>query len=192
VKLSILIATIFERRELLDKLLDVINPHLSDDVECLINCDDKFKTIGLKRNELLSQTTGDYTVFVDDDDMIPDYYVPEILKAIETNPDTVGIQGVITCKGVNPKVFKHSIQYDSWYEKDRVYYRCPNHWNPTKREIMKQVGFPEINYGEDYDYSLKVRPLLKTEVVIEKPMYYYLFDPGKSVAMKRRNEPCSP
>lgn len=53
--------------------------------------------------------------------------------------------------------------------------RVPNHLIPMKREFALATMFLEKNFGEDTDYGLRVRRLLKTEYKIEKPLYYYRF-----------------
>jgi hypothetical protein len=73
--------------------------------------------------------------------------------------------------------FKISNTFDSWFELNGVYYRTINHLCPVKRELALQVKFPRgINNGEDADYSNRLRPLLKTEVYINKDMYHYDFN----------------
>jgi hypothetical protein len=54
-----------------------------------------------------------------------------------------------------------------------VYYRCPNHLNPIKREIALQVMFPELSRGEDRDFSMRVKRLLKKEEYIDGIIYFY-------------------
>lgn len=190
-KLSILICSLKERKYFLDRLLSLIQPQATNDVEILINTDDRQKSIGTKRNELLVQAQGDYVCFIDDDDLVPGYYIKEILSALDNATeqlDCIGINGIITVDSLNPKVFKHSILYTSWYEANNIYYRHPNHWSPVKREIALQAMFPEINWGEDHEYSRRIQPLLKTEAVIEPVMYYYLSSRTLSVASQRRNQ----
>jgi len=111
-KLSILIPTLIERVESLKALYDSLTDQIGNkDVEIILNSDDRQKTIGQKRNELISKAKGDYIVFVDDDDRVPDYYVEKILKAIETNPDCVGIEGVLIWDNnlESAEVFKHKL-----------------------------------------------------------------------------------
>jgi len=81
--------------------------------------------------------------------------------------------GEITHHGKKNR-FIHSIEYDRWYEKDGVYFRCPNHLNAIRRELVLRVGFLEKNRGEDHDFSIRIQPLLKTEIKIEGVIYYYL------------------
>ena len=59
------------------------------------------------------------------------------------------------------------------------YYRNPNHLNPVKIEIAKKVMFPEVNFREDYDYSMRMLPHLKTEEYITGPIYTYQFKTNK-------------
>jgi glycosyltransferase involved in cell wall biosynthesis len=175
-KLSILILTVVGRESMLNELLNVINSQKKDDIEILIENDNGKMKLGRKRNNLIDRAIGDYIVFVDDDDMVPDYYVSEILKGIESQPDCCSLEGVVTFDGINPKIFKHSIKYPGWYEENNIYYRCPNHWNVVKRGIANQVRFNDnISFGEDRDYSMRLRPHLKTESLIDKPMYFFRY-----------------
>lgn len=129
--------------------------------------------IGVKRNRLLSVAHGDYIVFIDDDDTISPDYVQKILKATETNPDCIGISGLITTNGQDKRQWHISKDFGSWYEHANCYYRTPNHISPIRRELALQAGFPEIVHGEDYEYSKRLLPLLKTEVKVEGNIYFY-------------------
>jgi glycosyltransferase involved in cell wall biosynthesis len=153
----------------------VLDPQITEEVEVIVNIDDGQLSIGDKRNALLEMATGDYIAFVDDDDMVRTNYVRCILEAIQQNPDCVGIEGVITFNGnmQQGRKFIHSLQYRSWFEKDGVYYRNPNHLSPVKREHALKVKFPSKNHGEDHDYSTALLPFLNTEVYIKGPIYHY-------------------
>lgn len=176
-KFSILICSLDERKKLLDRLLGILNPQVTKDVEIITDIDNRQKTIGKKRNDLIRQASGEYVAFIDDDDRVSDNYVESILNAIESSPDCVGIEGIITTRGKNPYKFIHSLQYSEWFQKDKIYYRCPNHLNPIKRSIVKNIEFPEINYGEDKVYSNALIGLLKHETYIDKPIYFYEYAP---------------
>ena len=173
-KLSILICSIKGRESSLNKLLVVLDKQKTDDVEILIEVDDKQISIGAKRNILLKRAKGDYISFVDDDDMVAEDYVSKILKAIETNPDCCGVEGyVIHKRRRKSSKFIHSIQYKEWFEKKGIYYRCPNHLSPVRRELALRVMFPNLSYGEDRIYSNSLLKFLKTEVYIDGQIYYY-------------------
>ena len=172
-RLSILTATMHERNGIFRNIAKVLKAQSTPEVEMLAICDNGELSVGAKRNQLLEAAKGDYVCFVDDDDMISPFYTFGILSAIKDNPDCVGIEGIITSNGVGPKKFVHSVQYVDWFEKDDVYYRCPNHLNPIKREIALDTKFPEIYCGEDRDFSYRLAGKLKTEVYIKGPIYFY-------------------
>lgn len=180
-KLSILILSLERRKHYLDRLLNILTPQKTDDVEILINKDNGEKSVGTKRNELLKKAVGDYICFIDDDDIVSDDYVAKIIKATETNPDTIGIHLLHKEDGILTGLTYHSIKYDRWWDEKnkenpslKNYYRNPNHLNPVKREYALQVGFPEINRGEDKWYSQNILKYIKTEEYIESPIYEYL------------------
>ncbi len=176
-RLSILICSIIGREKKLSRLLEDLEKQKTDNIEILVETDNKKMSIGAKRNSLLKKAKGDYIVFIDDDDEVSVNYVVKILEALKTNPDCCGIEGFLIRPGCKYK-FIHSIQYNTWFSKNDIYYRCPNHLNPVRRELALQVGFPEKDYGEDQDYSLSLFPLLKTEVYIQSILYYYIKTKG--------------
>lgn len=174
-KLSILICSLREREKSLNKLLEVIEPQRTSEVEIILDTDNGEVTTGFKRNRLLNAAFGEYISFIDDDDLVSNDYIVKILKAIETSPDCCGMEGLITFQKKNiTRKFIHTIQCSEWYEKDHIYYRCPNHLSPVKRIHALATKFPDITVGEDHDYSTRLFPLLKTEVYINNPIYYYL------------------
>lgn len=172
-KLSILICGLKNREPVLLNLAKCLKFQGTSDVEILANIDNGENPIGKKRNELLANAKGEYVCFVDDDDYVSPLYVSKILKSIENKPDCVGIEGIIVQQGQGPKKFIHSLRYSEWFEENNVYYRCPNHLNPVKREIACSVGFPDLYYHEDRDYSMRIKPHLKTEEYINDPIYFY-------------------
>lgn len=179
ITLSILIPTTYARNEIIKPLLKTLNSQRKNKpVELIIN-DHETDCIGKKRNSLLSDAKGLYIVFVDSDDMVSDDYVDKILKAAENNTDCIGISGIITTNGHNKRKWHISKDYGSWYFKDNVYYRTPNHISPVKRHIALKHGFPEISMGEDFDYSMRILPDLKSEVKIKGCLYKYLYNSKK-------------
>jgi len=179
IKLSILILTIPAREHVLAQLLHRLRPQIEGKpVEVLLNRHPT-KTIGRKRNALLRAAKGDYVVFIDDDDQVSPSYVDRILEAVETSPDCVGISGTMFSNGKNERKWHISMEHKAWHEKNGVYYRGPNHISPVKRDIALQVMFPEINHGEDAEFSRRILPLLKTEVKIPGVLYVYRYSNKK-------------
>lgn len=173
--LSILIATIPSRLDKLDNLMSCLNPQwdrLHELVEVIIDPVISYN-IGTKRNKLLQKAQGDYIVFIDDDDHVSLNYVKLILEAAETSPDCIGISGIITTNGAKQKQWHISKDYGRWFERNGIYYRTPNHISPVKRELALKAGFPEIQFGEDAEYSKRLLPFLKSEVKIKGNIYHY-------------------
>lgn len=179
-KLSILICTTFNRREMFLALYGYLSEQAENKpVEILFHEDNKEISVGKKRQGLLEKAVGDYIVFVDSDDMVHPDYVDDILHAISYEPDCVGFK--IRCEGMDGKpdkaIAKASVIYKNWA--DNVdgfdYVRSPYHKTPVKREIALKVGFPDKRYAEDYDYSMGLVGLLKTERFINKELYIYRY-----------------
>ncbi len=145
-------------------------------VEVLSECDDGAVSIGAKRNTLMCRARGDYICFVDDDDKVDEEYVSLIVAAARKGaPDCVGIVGKIK-DGGKWRQFVHSIRYAKyWSDRAGRDFRPPNHLNPVKREIAIRYPFQDTDWAEDYDYAMHLAEddVLKTEVMLEKPVYFY-------------------
>lgn len=178
-KLSILICTVPKRSDFLRGLMRELRQQIQglnawDDVEILT--DDRTNiSIGEKRNHLLSIADGEYLAFVDDDDRISSNYLKLLSEGIARKPDCCSLVGEITEDGINPKIFLHSVKYDSYFERDNIYYRYPNHLNCLKSSIAKQFKFPKTSHGEDTDFATQMfkAGVLKVEHEINETIYYY-------------------
>jgi len=177
-RLSILIPTLRQRSALLDRLMGILEPQLTSEVEVLLEPDSGEAEIGTKRNTLMARARGDYVCYVDDDDRVAGDYVSRILGATEMKPDCVGIEGIWTSRGVQKK-FIASLRYRSWFEEGDLLLRSPNHLNPVLRSIASQVRFPDKSWSEDAEYSKALLPLLGHEVFLEGNMYFYDHNPDK-------------
>ena len=70
-------------------------------------------------------------------------------------------------------MFKVGVAWPEWSQDQHYYYRNTNHICPVKRKIALQVMFPDKTIGEDYEYSKRIQPHLKSEIFINKEMYFY-------------------
>jgi len=182
-KLSILIPTLPERIIMFGHLVEKLceqGEQFPGEVEILSDDRGREITTGQKRNELLQRAQGEYTVFVDDDDDVPEYYVAEIMKAIETDCDVIAMHGYITTNGENRQMFKHYLGA-SYNFTNGFYHRYPNHLNPMKRVLAIQVKFDNITFSEDYNWATELRNsgILKTQTEILLPMYEYKYITNK-------------
>jgi len=175
--LTILIPTLIDRRHLLERLLTQLNPQCQEyGVKILIKEDNRELSIGTKRNALLDACKTDYCTFIDDDDTVASNYISEVFVGIKMGVDVIGFKGIITNDGKKPEQFIHKLGMK--YESRRgVYFRPPNHLNPMKTEIARQIRFPETSWGEDKDFAERLAEagLLKTEYFIDGFMYYYQY-----------------
>jgi hypothetical protein len=177
--LSILILTVPGREHMLQKLLDILNPQLTDEVEVIIEHDNRENTIGAKRNKALAKSKGRYISYIDDDDEVTFDYVEKILSILrQSDVDCCTLMGEITIDGAQSEIFIHSLKYPEWSEAkmpdgSKEYYRCPNHLNVVRSDIAKFVGFKDISHGEDHDYSNRLKPFLTVEGNINEVIYYY-------------------
>ena len=94
-RLSILIASLFERHSLLMRLLGSLAHQADRRLEVLTAIDQRHLSVGKKREHLLCRAHGDYICYLDDDDTVSDVFVKRILDALETEPDCVGYWGCI-------------------------------------------------------------------------------------------------
>jgi glycosyltransferase involved in cell wall biosynthesis len=184
--LSILICSLHRRFGMLGVLLrklehQIKQSNAEDLVEILVNADGGEKSTGKKRNELLKQAKGRMIVYHDDDDEPSDCYVSEILKALRSDPDAIGINGTISTNGGSIKRWFISKNLEYCTRKDangvEYYHRYNNHISPVRRTIALQIGFPDQYQFEDFDYAKRLYEsgLIKTETIIETPLYHYRF-----------------
>lgn len=184
--LSILIATTVDRREMFEKLfaefLKQIEPIKVRDehmVEIRYLEDNKELSIGAKRQKLLEIAKGEWIVFFDSDDWPAPNYVQLIYEAITTNKgiDCVGMNVAMTTNGENPQRCCHRLLYKEWA--DNIdgwdFVRNITHFNPVKKTIALQVGFPDLRFGEDKWYSDRVTALCTKEAYIEQALFHYRY-----------------
>lgn len=180
-KLSILIPTVSRRLHFYTDLINHINKQLTEEVEIVSDMADVgVKTTGQKRNDLLNSAKGDYIWFIDDDDWISDTAIADILKGIETNPDSFAINGTWSENG--QKLTQWFISKDLEYcastlDGKEIFLRPPNHITPMKRIIALQIMFPNKSNQEDYDFCIRLKEsgLIQTEYKIDKPIYEYRY-----------------
>lgn len=181
IKLSILIPSTKDREYMTLCLKEMIclNASVEQAEQFEIIIDWSGDIVGKKRNDLLKQAKGEYIVFVDSDDLVSPVYVSKILEACKSGADCIGINGIMTTNGQLEQKWFISKEYGYWHQRGSVFYRTTNHISPVRRELALQAGFPEWIFGEDAEYSRRLLPLLKTEVIITEPLYHYKFVPNK-------------
>lgn len=166
-KLSIIIPYYNTKREYTDELLDILEPQMTDETECVLVDDGSkvpYKTehkwvrviyqknggTSVARNTGIDNTTGEYISFIDSDDTVAPYFVEKILRRIESEhfdfmemswksmPD--GPQFVTKLNGIEDHLPNPSVCH-------RVF----------KRSFIGDFRFnPKKLSGEDEEFSRKI------------------------------------
>jgi glycosyltransferase involved in cell wall biosynthesis len=149
-------------------------------VEILILTDNKVMTIGAKRNALVRAASGQYVSFVDDDDRIDDGYLSAVLACTTVNCDVITFPAMVSLAGGPQRICRYGAEFEQDRNTPTGYERRPNHICAVRRELMLDTPFADICMGEDADYAARLLPKLKKQVAIEKPLYFYDYDPRTS------------
>jgi glycosyltransferase involved in cell wall biosynthesis len=173
-------------KSLMEKVKNQIEQHgYQKKVEHLICIDNRIRTIGRKRDNLVQMALGKYVAFVDDDDDIAENYVFELINAIENNPDVDVITFKQNCFIENyPKsLVVFGLNYEGQpYMPNARFTRKPYHVCAWKRDLAKNYHFPSMNYGEDYMWVCRLWEVAKTEHFIDKILHAYVHSNATSVA----------
>lgn len=175
-----MIPAIPERIEKVKILLEKLQNQIGlNEVEILCHIDNRIRTIGEKRTELMQGCRGEYFGFVDDDDDISESYIEEILEATKENPDVVTFNQVTTIDG-NPFMVSFSLENDNEQAqltdgKFSDIKRKPFHVCVWKTNLVKDIQFPSINYGEDWHWAEQAIERVKKEKHINRILHYYNF-----------------
>lgn len=148
-------------------------------VEVLIYLDNKEMTIGEKRELMYKGAKGNYSWQIDSDDDISSDAISLIIEAINQEPDCITFQEHCMINGVHYKS-NHSLSYGDWEGDGQKelpdgfhYHRTPFMKSVIKTEIARTVPIPHIRFGEDHQWAQALKPHLKTEVHIDKDIYFY-------------------
>ncbi len=204
---SILISGIPERYHTVQPLLLSLLEHQAvarrPDVELLYFLDNRRRSVGAKRNDLLTAARGEYVSFIDDDDEVAPNYVDLIYRAIVATRKSDAPADVI-CFPQRATIAPHGITHECTYSlahwRDRApdqrrqlaplsdgkggvlpqvlaWSGPPAHTMVWRRGIAAAVKFQEKQFGEDVDWVDKCCALAVNEVQITGgPLYYYKFN----------------
>lgn len=180
IKLSILVPTVPSRIELfyvkiMKELLKQIEPY-KNEIELISLFDNKKRSIGKKRQEMINLAQGEYIVFIDDDDRISDDYVSQIMTKLSENPDTDCIVFDSICRvngGIN-KLCKYGIEFEYGDINDGLEWRGkPAHTMVYAASIVKNHQYTDMGSGEDYNWVKRAYLDIKNQTRINKVLYYY-------------------
>ena len=188
-KLSILIPTLQSREKQFNQLIDFLMLHGEPYIgkfQIISHVDNREMSVGAKRNYLLSMAKGDYVSFIDDDDTVSSEYISSIIQETNRNFDAICFRVMRYDRGQIDRPVFYSNMVENDHNTPNMYYRLPNHLMAVKREHAIATGFKEVNFGEDADYAVRLKPLLKTECQIDKVLYNYMYDSRTSETVNRK------
>ena len=179
--LTILVPTVPNRisyfyPRIMKQLLDQTKNN--DNVEIIAFFDNKKRTIGKKRDEMLKLAQGKYLTFVDDDDRLSDNYVNEIMNAIKNNDvDCIVYNTETFIETTNKTVLcKYGVEFTKtgYINDENTEWRGkPAHTMVWKTSIAKKHPFLNMSNGEDYNWVNRAYLDIKTQYRIDKILYYY-------------------
>ena len=178
IKLSILVLTVPSRLSffyprIMKQLLDQCAGF--PEVEILGLFDNKKRTVGEKRQDLLNIARGEYLVFIDDDDRIADDYVSTIIYALNCHPETDCVVFDCICRIEDgaEKYCKYGIEFEYGDISDTEWRGKPAHTMVYKSSIAKKHVYSSTNFGEDCEWVIRACVDIKHQTRIDKVLYYY-------------------
>ena len=167
--------------------LDLERQAKGKDVEVLVLIDNRKRSIGHKRNALVSIAQGDFVAFVDDDDRVASDYVDSLLAKIgdgtnASQPDVivfdVWVSGYYERHGLSDRLCSYDLDHAHQTLTDR-YHRKPNHLMAWRTSLVKQEPFSDSSSGEDTDWAHRICRRFGKQIRqerIDKVLYSYDFD----------------
>lgn len=190
---SILIPTLGERRTLFERLTSLLLPQLDPHagrVRVVGWFNNGSPSLPEIRQRMVQGAGTEYTSFIDDDDLVTADYVSSIMDALNQRPDYVGFQVQCYSDGAPIGVAYHSLKFRQWRNLAGRFERDISHLNPIKTELALKADFSRTRAGRAEDRAwadqLRRARVLKTEVVIPRILYHYLYSTNRAVGMGSR------
>lgn len=182
-KWSILILTQMSRENYLNNLLRVLHPQVeefSDKVELVVRQCDHRIFVGDNRQIMREQARGDYSNFVDDDDLVSVTYVRDLLPLMD-GVDFIGHRISRYDDGIFTGEYEHSLRHRG----SSSPHSTP-HINPIRTKLALKASMSG-GYGEDrrWWYELMDNNLIKTENYIDEVEYSYYYRSNKADGVAR-------
>lgn len=177
-RLSILIPSIPSRFTKTTALITRLQEQVGDRaVEILCLCDNKTRSIGLKREALVQSARGMYLAFVDDDDEVMDDYVAELYAATfaEPAPDVIVFDQLVTINQLPPVIVRHGIEFENTEVGLDGATRKPWHVMAYARRIAQASHFPDASYAEDKQWVDQAWPQVRVQHRINKVLHHYRY-----------------
>lgn len=146
------------------------------EVEHLVFCDDRTRTIGEKRQALVDIARGEYIAFCDDDDDISEGYISNLLAGIATGADVITFEQRAIYNGQESVVHFNIAHRDEAFKPGCITKRAPWHVCAWKRERIADCVFGHSNYGEDAIWCHQARQRIRHGHHIPRILHTYRHD----------------
>lgn len=191
-RLSILIPSIPERMENLNTLYNKLNNQIQNynsdgiDVEIIVFTDNKKRTIGQKRNDLITLSTGNYVMQLDDDDDVGENFIRLVCEAIVYySPDVIAFNQLAIINNLYSIVHFSSKNSIEEFNNCGITKRPVWHCCVIKKEIALQCRFDSsLNWGEDVIFSEEVNKLIVNEHYIDEILHVYNHQDSHTTSFK--------
>lgn len=186
-KLSILIPSIPKRLDQLKATLAFYESmiekyNLNGEVELISICDNKMRSIGRKRSDLIAMAQGEYIVISDDDDRLTRKYFERIMPAIELGADVITYFQFARINDDYTFV-SFGLRNPSDYQVHIGITRRPAwHCCTWRRVVIKDLKFGDMNWGEDHEWAVAANAVAETEHHITDICHIYEHDSDKTAA----------
>lgn len=156
-----------------------------EDIEVLALYDNKKRTVGEKRNALLSMANGLYVSFLDDDDSILPTFVEDIHAKLD------GVAQVVNFIIYMTSDFeKRTCFYSTKYKKrtnlgSGLWFGPPSHIHVWLRSLVVDIKYPPISLFEDAAWADIASKRVTKEVQIRKLLYLYKYSYQLSETRRR-------
>lgn len=140
--------------------------------------------ISYTRNTCLSNASGDWLLFVDGDDYLPDDAVELLFKAAVDNNADMSVGGHILVSPNGKESYVSAPEtYCSSSEESQLYFLTQGNnnlfpWGKLySRKLYQKMHYEEGKIYEDVRITPFLLDLAKTVYIIDKPVYYYCLRP---------------
>lgn len=154
-KLSVLIATVPPRKSQLSRLLNRLEPQLTDEVEVLIY--DGWTPFGDKVNEMRKLAKGDFSIVIDDDDTVVEGFIETTLPYLTDEIDYLSY-------GIS--------FYDEGIHSSDIYQNEPHHKCMIRNSIAREIPLGN-SYHADKSWSNQAHLIIKKRTELRIPLYIY-------------------
>lgn len=147
--------------------------------------------ISLASNEALKMASGNYILFLDQDDELTRNALYEIVKVINKNPDVELIYS--DDDKVDEKGYYYDFQFKpNWSPELLLSYCYISHLKVIKRDLIEKIGGFRKGFegSQDYDLLLRISDFVKNVYHIPKILYHWRSIPG-STALSASAKPLS-